>query len=151
MSWRTALTNLASLAVSGVTTRYDLDDLPNALPAADLPALAPAFPPGMGLIGEEEEGLATLTYDGGVWSAALTVDHVLYWAPAWSEAGLNTVLPALVDAVDAYLEAVSADGTLGGALGAELEIVAVLPGVVEYAGAKFYGVRFRHVWRRVIG
>src|SRR5574341_587850 len=148
MTWRSAFTNLSNVAVTGVTTRYDLDDLPNALPAADLPALAPAFPASEGLIAEEENSLATLTYDGSVWTATLYVDHVLYWCPAWSQAGLDTVMPALIDAVDAYLTAIKANGLLGGVLSRELEIASVLPGIVEYAGVKFYGVRFRHLWQR---
>lgn len=151
MTWRTAFTNLAALAVTGVTTSYDLDDLPNALPAAELPALAPGFPESMGLLSEGEAGLSTLTYDGGVWTTTLYVDHVLYWSPAWSDAGLGAVLPELVSAVDAYLGALTADGRLGGALAAEAEIARVQPGIVEYAGVRFYGVRFRHVWRRVVG
>jgi hypothetical protein len=151
MTWRTAFTNLAAISVTGVTTSYDLDDLPNTLPAADLPALAPAFPPGVQAGAGEAAGLAALTYDGTVWTSVLHIDHVLYWAPAWSEAGLSGVLPALVDAMDDYLEAVGANGTLDGALDRELEIVSVQPGVVEYGEARYYGVRFRHRWVRVIG
>ncbi len=151
MTWRSVFTNLAAVGVSGVTSSYDLDELPNTLPAADLPALAPAFPAGVGALGEEEEGLSTLTYDGSVWTAILHVDHMLYWSPAWSEAGLAVVLPDLIDAVDAYLEAISADGTLNGALDTELEILRVQVGVVEYAGVRFYGARFRHRWVRVVG
>lgn len=150
MTWRTAFTNLAVITVTGVQSSYDLDDLPNTLPAADLPALAPAFPASTGLLDEDEQGLSTLTYDGSVWTARLFVDHVLYWSPAWSDAGLGAVLPDLVDAMDAYLDAVSGDGTLNGALDAELEITSVQPGVVEYAGVRFYGVRFRHRWTRVV-
>ena len=64
---------------------------------------------------------------------------------------MSEALPDLIDAMEAYLAALSADGTLTGALDAELTITRVLPGIVEYAGVKFYGVRFRHLWRRVIG
>jgi hypothetical protein len=151
MTWRTAFTNLASIPVSGIATSYDLDDLPNVLPAAQLPALVPSFPDTPGMLSEPEYGLSTLTYDGGAWVTNLYVDHVLYWSPAWSDMGLMAVLPDMITAVDAYLNAVSADGTLDGALGAALEVLRVTPGVMEYAGVKFYGVRFRHLWRRVIG
>ncbi len=147
MAWRDAFTNLSAIAVTGVATSYDLDDLPNALPAEALPALAPAFPQRRERR-EGMEGLAVLTYDGGVWTAALHVEHVLYWLPAWSEAGLAAVLPALVEAIDDYLAAVSADGTLDGALDEELAILEVAPGVVTYAGTRYYGVRFVHRWRR---
>ena len=150
MTWRTAFTNLATISVTGVTTSYDLNALPNALPAANLPALAPYFPEEGGSISQNQHGLATLTYNGAVWSAALYVDHVLYLAPAWSEAGLSEALPSLVTAIDNYLTALAAQGTLSGALSSELEIIRVQPGIVDYAGVKFYGVRFRHLWRRTI-
>jgi hypothetical protein len=147
MSWRMTFTNLAAISVEGITTSYDLDDLPNTLPAADLPALAPAFIEGAA---SGDEGLSTLTYDGGVWTAQLQVDHVLYWSPAWSDAGLSAVLPDLISAIDDYLDAISADGTLDDALDREVEILSVRPGVIEYAGTRFYGVRFRHRWTRII-
>jgi hypothetical protein len=147
MSWRTTFTNLAAISVDGVTTSYDLDDLPNTLPAADLPALAPAFIEGAA---PGSEGLSTLTYDGAAWTTQLQIDHVLYWSPAWSEAGLSAVLPDLIDAIDDYLDAISADGTLNDALDREVEILSVSPGVIEYAGTRFYGVRFRHQWTRII-
>jgi hypothetical protein len=150
MSWRTAFTNLAAISVGGVQSSFDLDDLPNTLPAADLPALAPAFPEAQGVLGEDERGLSTLTYDGSAWIATLHVEHILYWVPAWSDAGLSAVLPDLVTAIDGYLDAISADGRLGGALDREVEITRVIPGVVEYAGVRFYGVRFRHRWVRTI-
>jgi hypothetical protein len=145
-----AFSRLAALGVSGVQTSYDLDDLPNSLPAADLPALAPAFPEETGQTGDSD-GLETLTYDGLAWLAALEVDHVLYWSPAWSEVGLSAVLPDLIEAVDNYLDAVSMDGRLGGVLDQELVIVRVQVGIVEYGGVKFYGARFRHHWVRMVG
>ncbi len=151
MSWRTAFSSLAALSVDGVTTSYDLDDLPNVLPAADLPALFPAFSGEAGTLGEDAHGLSTLTYDGSAWAAVLHVEHVLAWTPAWSDEGLRAALPDLVDAVDAYLSAAAADGTLSGALDAPLEVERVQIGVVEYAGVRFYGARFRHRWVRIVG
>lgn len=148
MSWKDAITKLAAVAVSGVTTSYDLDGVPDVLPAADLPALIPAFPEGSGP--DDAPGLATLTYDGSAWRAGLTVEHVLYWTPAWSDAGLQAVLPDLLDAVDAYLEAISADGTLDETLGQPLEIERVAIGEMVYAGVTFYGARFRHRWMREV-
>ena len=150
MTWRTAFTNLSNIAVTGVITSYDLNEIPNALPAADLPALAPSFPQTLGVLGEDQGGMSTLTYDGGAWTATMFIDHVLYWQPAWSEGGLATVLPSLITAVDAYLTAFKNQGTLSGILSTELEITRVLPGIVEYAGVKYYGVKFRHLWRRVL-
>ncbi len=148
MTWRTAFANLAAIAVVGVATSYDLDDLPGVLPAAHLPALIPTFPEGGRGDGE---GLETLTYDGSAWRAALHVEHLLIWSPQRAGTGLMAVLPALVEAVDAYLEAISEDGTLGGALHEPLVIERVQVGVMEYGGVRYYGARFRHRWVRVVG
>lgn len=146
MGWRTALLNLAGVAVPGVAVSYDLAALPAALPAADLPALAPAFPEGLNVAGASGDGLSTLTYDGTAWRAVLHVDHVLYWAPAAAHGGLHEVMPALVEAVDAYLGAVRADGRLGDVLHEPLAITRVQIGEQRYAGIRYTGARFRHRW-----
>lgn len=151
MSWRSAFSNLAAIGVTGVNTSYDLDALPSTLPAANLPALVPDFPAGAGLPREDGRGLSTLTYDGAVWRAGLEIDHVLYWTPAALDAGLTAVLPALIDAVDAYLAAVSADGTLGGVLHEPLEVLRVQVGTLERGGVRYYGACFRHRWVRLVG
>ena len=149
MTWRTAFSNLAAISVTGVATSYDLDELPNVLPAADLPALVIDFPAQSGWR-KDAQGLAALTYDESVWLAGLQVEHVLYWAPAWSDVGLLAALPDLIDVVDAYLAAVAADGTLSDALHEPLVIERVQVGVVEFAGVQYYGARFRHRWFRQI-
>ncbi|MBN1120678.1 MAG: hypothetical protein JXJ17_06335 [Anaerolineae bacterium] len=150
MSWRTAFENLAAISVTGIATSYDLDDLPNVLPAAELPALVPTFPESTGMLNEDQQGLSTLTYDGAAWLSTLSVDHMLYWTPAWSDTGLTGVLPDLIAAVDDYLEAVSAKATLDGALHAPLAISRVQVGVFSFAGVQYYGVRFRHCWQRIV-
>ena len=149
MTWRTAFTQLAAIPVTGVATSYDLDDLPTALPAAHLPALVPHFPPQATAL-RGTEGFAPLTYDGSVWRSELVVDHVLYWAPAWGDAGLWAVLPDLITATDGYLSAVKADATLGGTLDTALTLLEIRPGVIHFAGVAYTGVRFRHLWKRVV-
>ncbi len=149
MTWRMAFANLAAIAVTGVATSYNLNDLPEVLPAAHLPALVPLFPEEVGR--GEREGLETLTYDGSAWRAVLRVEHLLIWAPQRAGIGLMAILPALMDAVDAYLEAISAEGTLGGALHEPLVIERVQVGTLTYGGVRYYGVRFRHRWVRVVG
>jgi len=151
MSWRSAFTALAGLAVSGVARSYDLDDLPERLPGADLPALVPAFGAAPHRLGEREEGMAALTYDGGVWRAAISVDHLLVWSPLGTGEGALGALPALIDTLDAYLAALGADGTLGGTLDEPLRITRIEPGALVYGGVRYYGVTFRHRWVRVIG
>lgn len=148
MTWTTAFTNLAAVSVTGVATRYDLSTLPNTLPAADLPALAPGFAASIGAGGGE--GLSTLTYDGSVWQSTLMVEHVLYYQPWWSDGGLAMVLPSLITTVDNYLAAIKANGRLSGALDEDLQITRIEPGVFEYGGVRYYGVRFTHRWVRNI-
>ena len=150
MSWRDAFTALAAISVAGVTTSYDLDDLPGGLRAADLPALLPAFSEGGPLFGEREEGLLALTLDGGAWTSSLAVDHLLIWAPCGAGGGMREALPGLVTAIDAYLAAVGADAWLGGALDEPLAIVRILPGVIDWGGTLYHGVTFRHRWSRTI-
>ncbi len=150
MTWRDAFSALAGIAVTGVTTSYDLDEVPGSLASADLPALLPSFPVEASRFGERGEEFATLTYDGDVWKAALLVDHLLFWRPAGAGAALNEALPELVDALDAYLSALGADGTLGGALSEPLTITRVQPGLLTHAGISYLGVRFRQRWVRVI-
>ncbi len=150
MTWRNVFTQLAAVNVPGVTTSYDLGELPGALPAADLPALLPLFDDSEALFTGGEPSFSTLTFDGSVWQSSLQIDHVLYAAPAWSEAGVSAVLPDLIGLVDNYLAALAAVGTLNGTLERELVITRVQPGVVDYAGVRFYGVRFRHRWERTV-
>ncbi|GAB4479052.1 MAG: hypothetical protein Kow00124_24200 [Anaerolineae bacterium] len=150
MTWREAFSALAAIDVAGVTTSYDLDEVPAVLAGADLPALLPSFPLETSRMGERGEEFAALTYDGGVWTAALVVDHLLFWRPAGAGAALNEALPELIDALDAYLEALGADGTLGGVLSQPLTITRVQPGLLTHAGVSYLGVRFRQRWVRVI-
>lgn len=150
MTWRNAFTQLAAVSVTGVSNSYDLSDLPSVLPAADLPALVPLFDDSESLFAGGELGFSTLTFDGAIWQSSLQIDHVLYVTPAWSEAGISGVLPELITLVDNYLTAFSTVGTLNDALDRELAITRVQPGVMEYAGVRFYGVRFRHRWVRTV-
>lgn len=150
MSWRTAFSNLAALDVAGVATSYDLDALPAVIPTANLPALYPAFPAGGGSAAQDAPGLSTLTYDGAAWRAVLHVDHVLLWSPAGGGPGESGVLPGLVAALDAYLTALSADGTLGGALHEPLEVLRVQVGQEDRGGVRYLAARFRHRWVRLL-
>lgn len=147
MMWRTAFTQLAALSIEGVARSYDLHELPNSLAAAELPALLPVFPEGAG---REDADFSALTYDGTAWAATLVFDHLLCWGAAWSSSGLNAAMPALIDVLEAYLATLRSQGRLGGALSTELAITRIEPGIVSYGGVRYFGLRFRHRWTRII-
>jgi hypothetical protein len=135
----TAFDNLAAVGVSGVTS-YTLDDMPDALIGAQLPALV-IVPE----LGGSAPGLEANAFSAGDGSLTVEVAHVLLYAPVMSGPGARGVFPALADAIDTYLGAMAADPTLDGALPVALRI-RVRVGVVRYAGLDYHGVTFTHTW-----
>ncbi|MBN1679579.1 MAG: hypothetical protein JW966_04755 [Anaerolineae bacterium] len=135
----TALDNLANVAVSGVTS-YALDETPEALTGAQLPALV-ILPELAG----ESPGLEPNPFSAGHGTLTVRVTHVLLLSPVMAGGGLRGALPVLAAAVDDYAEALAADPTLDGALPVPLHF-SLAAGVVVYAGIDYHGVRFTHTW-----
>lgn len=146
-TFRDALAQLASLKVSGVRNNYDLDALPNSLHSAQMPALLvlPVELEAERLFRERKDSLQTAAFSGGTKSVYYTVTHLLLAAPAEAGLGLRSQLPRLVDLIDGYTAALSADVTLGDQLLAPAR-VGVEPGVFPYGERGFYGCAFRHTW-----
>jgi len=146
-SFRLALTQLASMKVSGVRNNYDLDELPNSLHSAQMPALLvmPVELDADRLFRERKDSLGTAAFSGGTKSVTYTVTHLLLTAPAEAGLGLRSHLPRLVDLIDSYTAALSADLTLGDQLLAPAR-VGVEPGLFPYGEREFYGCAFRHTW-----
>ncbi|MBN1963312.1 MAG: hypothetical protein JW910_01615 [Anaerolineae bacterium] len=135
----TALANLAAVSVSGVTS-YAVNETPGALARAQLPALV-ILPE----LGDDSPGLEPSGFSAGAGRLVMQVAHVLLVAPVAGGLGLQGALPALVDAVDAYVEALAGDPTLDGALPVALRL-SVRTGVVRYAGVDYHGATFVHTW-----
>lgn len=146
-SFRAALTQLSSLKVSGLRNNFDLDELPRSLHSAQLPALLvmPVELDADRLFRERRDSLQTGAFSGGAKSVYYSVTHLLLAAPAEAGLGLRSQLPRLVDLIDSYTAALSADVTLGDQLLAPAR-VGVEPGLFPYGDGEFYGCAFRHTW-----
>lgn len=137
---RTALDNLAAVSVTGITS-YALDDMPDALTRAQLPALV-ILPE----LGGESPGLEASTFSAGDGQLTIDVAHVLLLEPVAGGLGFKGALPTLADAIDTYLAAMANDPTLNGALPVALRC-RVKAGVVRYASVDYHGAVFTHTWR----
>ncbi|WP_162909446.1 hypothetical protein [Aggregatilinea lenta] len=135
----TALENLGALDVPGVTV-YPLDETPNALTRAQLPALV-ILPELAG----EGSGLEPNQFSAGDGRLDVRIAHVLLAEPVAAGYGLRGGLPALVGLIDATMAALAADPILGGALAVALRC-AVRAGVVRYAGVDYHAATFLHTW-----
>jgi hypothetical protein len=136
----TALTRLAAVPVSGVTS-YPPGDTPDALTAAQLPALV-IVPE----LGGASPGLEPSIFAAGEGTLVARVAHLLIVAPMAGGLGARGAFPALVAAIDTYLAAMASDPLLDDALRSALH-VELRAGVVRYAGADFHGATFTHTWR----
>jgi hypothetical protein len=147
MTFRAALTTLASLSVPGVAHNYDLDAAPDDLSRVQLPALLtlPVLPDETRLHADAGQGFQAIAFSGGPRTATYTVTHLLLVAPAAAARGQRSHLPLLIDLIDAYFTALAANVTLGNTL-LEPARVRVEPGLFTYGHAAYYGCAFRHTW-----
>jgi hypothetical protein len=135
----TALTNLAAVSVSGVTS-YTLGETPDSLSRAQLPALV-ILPE----LGGDSPGLEPSLFSAGDGHLTIRIMHMLLIAPVAGGVGQRGVLPALADLIDTYAAAMANDPTLSGALPLALRFQ-VRAGVVRYAGIDYHGAAFTHTW-----
>jgi hypothetical protein len=145
--FRSALTNLSSLTISGVTHNYDVDAVPDALARAQLPALLvlPGETQDDQFFRERGAGFIALAFSGGARSVSYTVTHLLLVAPVSAGRGLRSHLPRMVDLIDAYFAALGADVNLSDSL-LEPTRVKVEPGTFRHGDVDYHGVAFRHTW-----
>lgn len=146
MPFRNALTQLTALTVPGVTN-IGVDAVPDTLARAQLPALLvlPGAPQDKRLFKDYGDGFRAIAFRDGARTLSVTVTHLLLVAPQTTNTGARAVVPALIDHVDAYTAALSADVTLGGAL-AEPARVTVEVGTFAYGGVTYHGCAFQHTW-----
>ncbi len=147
MTFRSALTHLAALSVSGVTHNYDVDSVPDDLSRAQLPALLvlPLEVETDRLYKDRGQGFQTIAFSSGPRTVTCVVNHLLLLAPTEARRGLRSHLPDLIDRIDAYFAALSADVTLGGTL-LEPARVQVEPRMFQYGHASYVACAFRHTW-----
>ncbi|GAB4316193.1 MAG: hypothetical protein Kow00117_07960 [Phototrophicales bacterium] len=139
--FRSALTALSNLTVSGVSVNYDIDTVPDTIHRGQLPALLvlPIEPQPAG------EGFEVIGFADGIKTVTYTVTHLLLVASSAAGNGVKSHLPDLIDLIDNYFMALAASVTLGGAL-MEPARVHVEPGVFPYGETDYIGCAFRHVW-----
>ncbi|MCY3836584.1 MAG: hypothetical protein OXF83_09160 [Anaerolineaceae bacterium] len=154
--FRAALTALAALELPGLRANYDLTELPETLSSAQLPALLtlPGETPdgalSRPLFGNRAAGFEAQAFRGSAATVTLHPWHLLLLAPLGEGLGLRSHLPRLVDLLDAYLEAIAVDLTLGGRL-LEPTQLEVEVGVFPYASVAYHGCRLRHTWKLALG
>lgn len=142
-TFRTALTNLASLAVAGVVRNYDIDAVPDELSRTQLPALLVL--PGDDLFDERGQGFQAIAFSSGTRTVTYTVTHLLLVAPVSAGRGMRSHLPTLVTLIDSYFAALAANVTLTSAL-LEPARVKVEPGVFTHGDIGYHGCALRHTW-----
>jgi hypothetical protein len=147
MSYRTALTALSALTVSGIAHNYDIDAIPTKPLRGQLPALLvlPMDVQDNRLFREVGKGFETLAFSQATKTVEYTLTHLLLIAPIGQSSGIRAHLPALVTYMDAYFAALGANPTLGGLL-LEPPSVRVEPGSFALNGVEYYGCAFRHRW-----
>jgi len=145
--FRTALTNLSALSVTGVTHNYDVDAVPDALTRAQLPALLvlPGATQEKELFKDRGVGFDTVAFSSGPRTVTYPVTHLLLVAPTAAGRGTRSHLPKLIDLIDAYFAALAANVTLSGAL-LEPTRVKVEPGIFTHGSVAYHGCAFRHTW-----
>jgi hypothetical protein len=145
--FRAALTNLSALSVSGVIHNYDVDAVPDSLSRVQLPALLvlPGETETEELFRDRGKGFTALAFSSGARTVTYTVTHLLLVAPVTAGRGALSHMPILIDLIDAYFDALSADVTLSAAL-LEPAHVKVEPGTFTHGDIAYHGCAFRHTW-----
>lgn len=139
MSFKAAVDALCDLTVTGVTV-HDMAVMPPGV-LVPLPCL-------IAVVNFSPQGLQFFTTDE---SGKLTCE-VEHWLLT---AGLNRGLPGgrmydTLTHVDNYLAALKADWRLNDTLLTPLKVIGVSYGPIDYAGASYIGVKFRHQWEVLI-
>lgn len=146
-TFRTALTNLSSLSVTGVVKNYDIDAVPDEMSRTQLPALLvlPGETQDDELFKERGRGFEAIAFSSGARTVTYTVTHLLLVAPVSAGRGMRSHLPTLVTLIDNYFTALAANVTLSSAL-LEPARVKVEPGAFTHGGIEYHGCAFRHTW-----
>ncbi len=127
--FRSALTALAGLTVTGVSHNYDVDSLPERLGRASLPVL---------IVAPVLDDTRRRKY--GEFQVA---SHLLLYAPVGSGKGIRSAMPGLVDLIDNYALAIRANPKLGNTLYVPT-VYSVYVAPVNFGGILYYGCRFWH-------
>ena len=126
-TFRAALTQLSIMDIDGMRNNYDLAELPKRL------------------FRRREDSLQTAAFSGSAKTIYHSATHLLLVADSQAGLGIRSHLPGLIDLIDSYTAAISADVTLGETLLTPAR-VSVEPGIYSYGERDYYGCAFRHNW-----
>jgi hypothetical protein len=139
MTLAAALTRLATWSVTGVTTHYAYNAMPDgAIPESKLPALVVDF----GEYGEIVPVNVALTSG----TLDIQIDHWLLYQ-GYGLGLASERHSTLVTLTDNYMAKVITDMTLNANLADSLKIAPIQLGSFEYGGLIYRGILFRHVWK----
>lgn len=138
MTLAAALTRLATWSVTGVTTNYAYNAMPDVIPESKLPALVVDFPDG------SQYGAINVALTSGVLRVHL--NHILLIR------GMGMGLAAdrfasYVTLIDNYMAKVITDATLNANLIDGLVIRTIEVGPTEWGGGLYAGIVFPHEWK----
>lgn len=147
MSFKSALTALGNLSVTGIAHNYGITEVPESLGRAQLPALLvlPIDTQEAGLVRQRGEAFEGVAFSSGTKTVRYVTTHLLLIAPFHSGKGLRGHLTLLADSIDNYFAALGADVTLGGALDSPAE-VQIEPGIFKIGETDYVGCALRHSW-----
>jgi hypothetical protein len=150
MSFKSALTALGNLSVTGIANNYGITVVPDSLGRAQLPALLvlPIDTQEAALFRQRGAAFEGVAFSSGTKTVRYVTTHLLLIAPFHSGKGLRAHLTLLADSIDNYFSALGADVTLGGALDSPAE-VQIEPGIFKIGDIDYVGCALRHTW--VIG
>ncbi|MFN8372566.1 MAG: hypothetical protein U0694_06780 [Anaerolineae bacterium] len=96
-TFRTALNNLAALTVASVQHNYDIDEAPDALTRAQLPALLvlPVNIPDVRMFKERGDGFQAVAFANGARTITCAVTHLLLVALPPAAAAAVAICPRL--------------------------------------------------------
>jgi len=145
MSYALALERLGILEVAGVATHLPLGAVPAALWRAQLPALllTPLDVEGQPFFDKGGQAFQASSFAAGPHLASAQANHLLFVAP--SQPALGPHLPRLAQLIDAYLLALKANPTLGGALASPAR-VHLEARLLTWGGVDYLACIFRHHW-----
>ncbi len=146
-TFRTACTNLSNLSVTGIIHNYDVNEVPDSLHRAQLPALLvlPIDIQDDNPATESSAGIKTVAFSDGGQSVVYMVTHLLLIAPLSASKGIRAHLPTLIDSIDNYFSALGADVTVSDSLLEPVQ-VHVEPGIFTFNDIPYIGCAFRHTW-----
>lgn len=141
-----ALNQLAGLSVPNITN-MGMDELPNRLQRAQLPALLvlPMLDRDRRLFSDGDSHYTSSPFLNGTPTLTVRITHLLLVAPADSGYGTPSYNASLIGHVDATLTALKANPTLNGTLAQPLRVTLDM-GVQPYNDDSFVGCAFRHEW-----